>query len=359
MRSPRRSKLISACGTPRATRNLGIRLEGGYIELRIKSGDDAFAHAFFLACEHLRIDARAAFGIHQISSVILNVAGAGEQQLWPRGFKDKRGHWTEVTPVISSLPTKSAKAIWGYSRPLPGSLLPDGIVAWRPKGKAAALDVLMGIEDLEPRAIAPTTTPVIVRAIAYATLAYWIRVYLDGLTEWDEILTRRVGGLIARLVREGSAVNANGKSLDGLCWSPIDTPELALDLIAFLGKLGANADLKVAYLHGEACLARGQNDKVAGWDGGRRDVRRRRQARHSARVAGRHRPRPDRAMSERYVSRLSRHGVYIDREAIPKGLGYEKSSTMTCSSILRERSVFIGKKGINPFKLYMPLGAPH
>jgi hypothetical protein len=332
-------------------RNLGVRLEAGYIELRITSGDDAFAHAFFLACEHLRVDARAAFGIHQISSILLNIAGAGEQQLWPRGFKDKRGHWTEAAPVISSLPTKSAKAVWGYSRPLPGSLLPDGIVAWRPKGKAAALDVLMGIEDLEPRAIAPTTTPVIVRAIAYATLAYWIRVYLDGLTEWDTTLTRRVGGLIARLVREGAAVNADGKSLDGVCWSPIDTPELALDLIAFLGRLGANADLKVAYLHGEAAMARGQQQKVAGWPAveetfgvdAKQGIRRAMRAGIDLDLIER--------LSERYALDVQ-SGSFIDREAIPKGLAYEKKYD-DLMRIYENEAIFIGRKRHNPFKLYV------
>ena len=98
--------------------NVGVRLENGHLELRIKAGDDAFAHAFFLAAEHLRIDARAAFGVDRISSVILNVE---DQELiepwaprWPKGFKDKHGHWTETTVRTSSMATKSAKAIYRF-----------------------------------------------------------------------------------------------------------------------------------------------------------------------------------------------------------------------------------------------------
>ena len=36
----------------------------------------------------------------------------------------------------------------------------------------------------------------IIRALAYATLAYWIRIYLGGLTDQDTILTRTIGGWI-------------------------------------------------------------------------------------------------------------------------------------------------------------------
>ena len=150
---------------------------------------------------------------------------------------------------------------------LPGSITLEGVVVWRPKGKAAALDLDIGVEDLEPRALAPTGMDVLIRALAYATLAYWIRTYLDGLTDWDSILTRRIGGWIARVEVEGRQINAKGKSLEGICWCPIDTREQALDLIEFLGKLGASGDLKVAYLHGEAQLIRDPfSKKIASWN---------------------------------------------------------------------------------------------
>ena len=115
--------------------------------------------------------------------------------------------------------------------------------------------------------LAPTGMDAIkIRALAYATLAYWIRIYLDGLTDWDTILTRTIGGWIARLEIEGRAINAEGKSLHGICWCPVDTREAALDLVAFLGKLGANGDLKVAYLHREAQLIRDPLAPVPGWN---------------------------------------------------------------------------------------------
>ena len=107
---------------------------------------------------------------------------------WPKGFKDKHGHWTETEVRTSSLATKSAKAIYRFSKPLPGSITPAGVVVWRPKGKAEALDLDIGVEELDSRPLAPTGIDTLIRALAYATLVYWIRAYLDGLTEWDSIL---------------------------------------------------------------------------------------------------------------------------------------------------------------------------
>ena len=164
--------------------NMGVRLEGGHLELNIKSADDAFAHAFFLAASHLNIDARAAFGVNRISSVILKVDDPASiaGHLWPRGYKDKRGHWTETSVRASDVATKSAKGLPRFSKPLPGSITPDGVVVWRPRGKAAALEAELGGRRISNRAlIADTTIAAIGRAVAYATLAYWVRTYLDGL----------------------------------------------------------------------------------------------------------------------------------------------------------------------------------
>ena len=337
-----------------AANNVGVRLENGHLELDIKAGDDAFAHAFFLAAEHLRIDARAAFGVDRISSVILNVE---DQELiepwvprWPKGFKDKHGHWTETTVRTSSLATKSAKSIYRFSKPLPGSLVPDGVVVWRPKGKAAALDLDIGIEDLEPRPLAPTGMDTLIRALAYATLAYWIRAYLDGLTEWDAILTRMLGGWIARVEVEGRGINAKGKSLEGICWCPLDTREQALDLIAFLGKLGADSDLKFAYLQGEAQLIRDPLAPVAGWSAignlfkndGKQGIRR-------AFRAGLDLDDVER-MSERYILDISSN-VYLDRDLLLQGLPHEKKHDDLAHRHNNE-GVYVGKKRLNPFRLY-------
>ena len=262
--------------------NLGVRLQDGHLELGVKAGDDAFMHAFFLAADHLKIDARAAFGVHQVSSILINVEDSELIERWaarwPKGFKDRRGNWTETAVKTSSAKARGANAVHRFSKPLPGSIVPDGVVVWRPRGKAAALDIDIGIEDLEPRALAPTGMDTLIRALAYATLAYWVRTYLDGLTDWDASLTRILGSWLARVEVEGRGINAAGKSLEGICWCPIDVPEQAHDLIKFMGKLGASGDLKVAYLQ-----RRGATDprssRAGRWlDRARRPVRSGRQA---------------------------------------------------------------------------------
>ena len=46
---------------------------------------------------------------------------------------------------------------------------------------------------------------------------------------------------------------------------PVDKREAALNLVAYLGKLGASGDLKVAYQQAEAALIRDPHAPVAGW----------------------------------------------------------------------------------------------
>ena len=194
------------------------------------------------------------------------------------------------------------------------------MVVWRPKGKPAALDPEIGVEDMEHRALEPTGMDTLIRALAYATLVYWIRTYLDGLKEWDSILTGRLGGWIARCEVEGRAINAQGKSLEGICWCPIDTREQALDLVAFLKKVGANDDLKVAYLQAEAQLIRDPfSKKVAGWRSleetfgihAKIGIRRAFNAGLDIEIIER--------MSDQYVLDIS-SGKYLDRDAIHQGI---------------------------------------
>ena len=132
-------------------------------------------------------------------------------------------------------------------------------------GKTAAELVEQGIEDLEPRPIASTTMPALVKAIAFATIAYWIDVYLDGLTDWDASLTHSIGGWIARAAMEGAAINAQGKALEGVCWSPLDDSETAAELVEFLKGYGATNDLGVAYARASAELERDKTAPVPGW----------------------------------------------------------------------------------------------
>jgi hypothetical protein len=336
-------------------RNLGVRLVDGHVELQIKAPDETFHKQLFAAFEHLHVDARAAYGLRlaPVSGVLIKVEEPIDKWrvLWPRGHKNKAGDWVQTSFSSSLTPTKTARAVWAHSTPLPGSILPNSagvadLVVWRPKGKPAANDH----EDLEPRMLAPTSMESICRAIAFATLAYWIIVYLDGLTDWDHSLMRTLGAWLARLVIEGQGINQHGKSLEGVCWAPIDDHKTALLLMDFLVKLGAGKDLEVSYLQAEAQLQRDPFAKVARWPAiailfgqdAMIGIRRAFRAGIDIDVVER--------MSDQYALDLSTH-TYLDLEALLKGTAFEHGH----DALVRRHendSVFVGKKRYNPFRLY-------
>jgi hypothetical protein len=333
-------------------RNAGACLIDGYVELKITSPDDVWFRHFAPL-----VDARAAFGLNRkpVSSVILKIEDPTTidrwENLWPKGHTDKGGRFVSTKFVYSLEPTIRSKAIWRYSSPLPGSRFAEDLVVWRPKGKPATDDSELGLEDLEARPIHTVQMADIVRAIAFATLGYWIEIYLEGLTEWDEMLTRILGGWIARLVREGTAINARGKSLEGACWSPIDSVTTASDLFTFLEKMGAKKDLGVAFLHAETALERDPLAPVPGWPSIERlfgihaKIGIRRAFRAGIDIDAIER------MSERYVYDKGTQ-EYLDRERLLQDLSpYEHKHDHLIERYATE-AIIIGKKAHNPFKLY-------
>jgi hypothetical protein len=337
--------------SPDEDRNLAVRLVDGFVELQIVSPDDVWIQSFFTACQSLKIDARAAFGGFgkPITSILFHAAEPerwGDR--WPRGHRDKAGQFVETIVSFSSPPTKTSRAAFVNSRPLPGSRFAGDLVVWRPLGKPPAEDGELGIEDFEPRMLAATSMESICRAVAFATLAYWIRVYLDGLTEWDQTLTRTLGGWVARQVREGQDINARGKSLEGVCWAPIDSSDTAMELLTFMGKLGAKNDLGVFFLHAENALDR--NQPVPGWPAietlfgphARVGIRRAFRAGLDIELIE--------EMSQRYVLDTSEH-AYVDRDALLKGNPYFHKM----DDLVRQwdnEVIFAGAKPQNPFRLY-------
>jgi Family of unknown function (DUF5906) len=333
-------------------RNLALRLVDGFIELQIKAPDEIW---FNLLAPLL--DTRAAFGPQDkpVSSVILKIEDPTTidrwATFWPKAHKDKAGAWVGTKFFHSIAQTGRSKASWRDSKPLPGSRFGGDLIVWRPKGKPPATDPELGLEDLEARSLEPTSMESVVRAIAFATLGYWVQVYLDGLEDWDASLTRTIGGWIARLVREGQDINARGQSLEGVCWAPIDDAFTANELIQFLRKLGATRDLEVAFAHAEADLERNPSTPVPGWGAIETLFG------PQARVGIRHAFKAGldinviEQMSEQYIYDRTAH-EYLDREALLKGLKYEHAH----DDLIRDYQnapVYDAKgKPHNPFKLY-------
>jgi len=332
-------------------RNLAVRLADGFIELQLQAPDEVW---FMLFASQL--DARASFGPlnKPISSIILKVEDPTTIERWtdrwPRGFKDKAGAWVETKFTYSSPPTKTAKAIWRDSKPLPGSRFGGDLIVWRPRGRPPATDLDLGLEDLEPRPVPATSMESICRAIAFATLGYWVQTYLDGLEDWDVSLTRTLGGWIARIVREGQDINARGKSLEGLCWAPVDSSATVSELLTFLERLGAKKDLGVAFLHAEAALERNPTAPVPGW--GALETLFSPQAKVGIRRAFRAGLDIDaiEQMSDQYIFDRTAH-EYLDRDELLKGLTYAHKFDDLVGRHQNE-SIVVGKKAHNPFRLY-------
>jgi hypothetical protein len=334
--------------SPNDDRNMAVRLVDGFVELQIASPDDIWARNFFEACASLKVDARFAYGARgrPITSIILH-ADRPEKwgDRWPRGHRDKGGQWVETKIAYSPA---ASKPVYVHSRPLPGSIFANDLMVWRPLGKPAADDGELGLEDLEARQMATTSMESICRAVAFATLGYWIGVYLDGL-DWDQSLTRTIGGWIARQIREGADINARGKSLEGVCWAPVDSLDSADDLLRYCLRLGAGRELRVAFEHADSALDR--NRPVAGWPAietlfgphARVGIRRAFRAGLDIDVIER--------MSEQYVLDTSEH-IYIDRETLLKGVYpyFHKQDDLVRQ--WDNESLFVGGKPQNPFRLY-------
>ena len=337
--------------------NLGARLVDGHFELKVTSPDDVWVKCLFEAFDHLKVDGRASYGVHHVSSIILRADDPEEvdrwRHRWPAGHPDKAGHKVKTRIVYSEAATPRSKAIWRHSSPLPGSIVGGYDVFWRPKAKPPADLPELGIEDLELRELATTSMESICRAIAFATLLYWVRIYLDGLEDWDTSLTLTIGGWLARVILEGRDINARGKSLEGVCWSPIYDTASAVTLLEFLQKRAhASNSLGVAFLHAEGQLERNPAAHIPSWAALERTLGV--QAKIGIRRAFRAGLDIDliEAMAERYVLDESEH-KYFDRESLVQDVHYEHAHDDLARKWENE-PIFVGPqaKRTNPFRLY-------
>jgi hypothetical protein len=336
--------------------NLGVRLVDGHIELKIAAPDDIWADCLFKAFRILQVDARAAYGVYRVSSIILRVDDPKTidrwVDCWPVGHTDKEGKKVKTQIIYSAAETSRSKAIWRVSSPLPGSILAGETVVWRPQGKAPAIDPDLGVEDLEARPLAATNMESICRAIAYATLLYWIRISLDGLEDWDGSLTRIVGGWLAKIIPEGQAINAHGKSLEGKCWCPIEDHDEAVQLLRFLQEYAyAPNQLGVEFRHAEGQLERNPSAHVPGWSslenalGVQAKVGIRRAFHAGIDIA------LIEMLAERYVLDETSHR-YLDRETLIQDLKFDHGFDELVH--VWQKHQYIDKKGKaqNPFRIY-------
>ena len=100
--------------------NLAVRLVDGHIELRLDTPDDVWVGCLFRAFRYLRVDGRAAYGVHHVSSILINVEGDSIERWthrWPKGHVDAQGRKVRTEFRYSAAATKTAKAIYRTSAP--------------------------------------------------------------------------------------------------------------------------------------------------------------------------------------------------------------------------------------------------
>ena len=337
--------------------NLAVRLVDGHIELRLDTPDDVWVSCLFRAFRYLRVDGRAAYGVHHVSSILINVEGDSIERWahrWPKGHVDHQGRKVRTEFRYSAAATKTAKAIYrDESAPLPRIVdrRRIGLVASIRQNRRPTSSSLAS-KDLEPRPLAATSMESICRSIAYATLLYWIEVNLDGLTEWDGSLTRIIGGWLGQnRSRRAPAINAAGKSLEGVCWEPIDSPGTAGQLVDFLQKEGhAPKDLSVNFIHAAGQLERDPGAHVPGWSSLEDALGV--QAKMGIRRAFRAGLDLDQieGLAERYIYDETSHH-YLDRESLVQELHFEHSKDDLVNRWDNEPFFINGKKH-NPFRIY-------
>ena len=136
--------------------NLAVRLVDGHIEVRIESPDDVWVTSLFKAFRFLAVDARAAYGLHHVTSIIISVDDEPErwgQSLAKAAMSTTRGRKVRTEFRYSSGPTKTSKAIYRTSAAFARihACRRDGF-CWRPWGKPPADIIELGISRISSTA---------------------------------------------------------------------------------------------------------------------------------------------------------------------------------------------------------------
>ena len=192
----------------------------------------------------------------------------------------------------------------------------------------------------------------ICRSIAYATLLYWIEINLDGLKDWDGSLTRIIGGWLAKIVPEGAAINAAGKSLEGVCWAPIDSPGTMRPIGRLSSEGRSRAQGSQRQLHPCRRPTGARSRRARSWlvePGG--CFRRPGEDGHSAGFQGRPRPRPDRRTRRAVHLRRNLAPLPRPKESLVQELHFEHSKDDLVNRWDNEPFFINGKKH-NPFRIY-------
>ena len=205
----------------------------------------------------------------------------------------------------------------------------------------------------------------ICRAIAYATLLYWIEVSLDGLTEWDTSLVRIIAGWLAlrSFPRAPLKSTRRARAWRGVCWAPIDSPGTAGQLVAFLqgararAQGGAGRRVHARYMGATGAQPDGACPRLVE-PGGRAWRSRPRWASGARSRAGLDLDQIE-MLAERYI--YDGDVAPLPRpESLVQELHFEHSKDDSDFKVGQREPFFInGQSGHNPFKIYAGSQLPH
>ncbi len=256
--------------------NVGFNLQLGWMDIDIDAEDPEYNKCILSALEFLQIDSRFKFGRHSVGCAthVLLQLGEDESQNFeylvkfePKEFRlnDKRYH-----VQLRSFPTNTSEK--NIARSAKQTVMPGSVYTHKTKPSAYDISVwyASGTVARNVKHVAATTPRKVgfnevVRAITFGTFLYIVR------DEWIEgsrqETARKVGGWLARVVRDSQAMN-NHEAIASDVFCPVDSDDIAERLIHFVCREQGDdeAHMRVrAYHDARDKLERNPDAKIPGW----------------------------------------------------------------------------------------------
>jgi hypothetical protein len=257
--------------------NAGFNLQLGWMDIDIDSDDPEFNHCILSAMDHLKLDTRFKFGRASMKAAthVMVQLGEDESANWedlskrqPQAFRLGNGKFhadlrSFPTGITAQNVAKSAK-----QTVMPGSIYKSktednlyDISVWYNKYNSPAT----GMGEIASTTPHRVSFNEVVRAVAFGTMAYLLRDKWDKGTRQES--AHKVSGWLARISREGAAIN-NNEAISADVFCPVDTDETAASLMEFICEhMGDDEKHMRVRAFYDACdkLDRNPDAKIPGW----------------------------------------------------------------------------------------------
>jgi len=257
--------------------NVGFNLQFGWVDIDIDAEDAEYNRCILAALSACSIDTRFRFGRLSVGAPTHVLVQLSEDEATnfeylkrfePNSFVVDRKHFhTQIRSYAMNL-SKANVAREAKQTVMPGSIYLhkhesntyDLSVWYSPKG-----DPAKRIEEIAETTPRRATFNYIIRAIAFGTMLYIVK---PKWTQGNRHATAtRIAGWLARVVREGQALNNHeGVADDVFC--PIDSDEIAESLLGFICDQCGDEEKHMrirTYNDAKQKLERNPDAKIPGW----------------------------------------------------------------------------------------------